>query len=285
LPDLLAEVRKQMNGRDPVFFCWRGGMRSKSMATIADLMGIRCYRLIGGYRQYRSDVVERLQQFKLTPRLVLLHGMTGVGKTEILQLLQTQGEPVIDLETLAGHRGSAFGHLGMKPNNQRMFDSLLIEELERWQGHPYLLMEAESKRIGRVNIPDFLLEKREEGIHFMLHAPLHVRVERTLRQYLVGTDDFHEKVTQSLRAIEKKLSPQDRALAWQYLEEKRYAEFVALLLVSYYDPRYKHSLQKYNVSFIDVDATDLNRCAQTIREWLHVHLSSPPLMQKEPVKV
>jgi tRNA 2-selenouridine synthase len=269
LPDLISQIRKYADERKPVIFCWRGGMRSKSVATVADLMGIPCYRLIGGYRQYRSDVVERLGNYELKARLVTLHGMTGVGKTEILGLLHAAGEPVIDLEALAGHRGSTFGHFGLKPNNQRMFESLLVEELERLQDQPYIIMEAESKRIGRVNLPDFLLEKRNEGIHFMLHAPLHIRIERILKQYLVGTDDFHEKVSQSLRAIEKKLSPQNRSLAWQYIEERQYADFVGLLLVHYYDPRYKHSLQKYDVPFIQVDSTDLFACAKTIKELIH----------------
>lgn len=275
LPDLIRKIQEYEKDGQPVIFCWRGGMRSKSVATVADLMGIHVCRLIGGYRHYRNYVVERLSQYQLTSRLVILHGMTGVGKTELLKILQAEGEPVIDLEGLAGHRGSTFGHLGLRPRNQRMFESLLLEDLERYQGSPYLIIEAESKRIGRINLPDFLLNKRKEGINFLIRAPLTVRVKRTLEQYMVGTDDFQERVSQSLRGIERKLSPQDRSLAWQYLDEKRYREFVELLLVKYYDPRYKHSTELYNATFFQLDSTDLHACAdqikQKIREALLVH--------------
>lgn len=265
LPELIKSIEQVSQDKEPVVYCWRGGMRSKSIATVLDLMGLPVHRLEGGYRGYREHIKERLGQFQLTARCVVIHGMTGVGKTELLKRLEWEGEPVVDLEGLAGHKGSAFGSIGEAPRNQRMFESLLLERLDELKGSSYIIIEAESKRIGRVNLPDFLLRAKEQGLHILVEAPLPVRVQRTLDQYIVDDPEFKEKVKGAMRAIEKRLSPEDRSLGWEAIERNRFDELVEMLLVKYYDPRYRHSMEQYDEEFITLDAADLDVCKEAVK--------------------
>jgi tRNA 2-selenouridine synthase len=269
LPALVQAVKEAAGKNEPVIYCWRGGMRSKSVATVLDLMGISVSRLEDGYRGYRESVAEQLARFRLEAKCVVIHGMTGVGKTELLRRLAEDGEPVLDLEGMAGHKGSAFGSIGESPRNQRMFDSLLLARLEELEDSPYIIMEAESRRIGRVNMPEFLIEAKEQGLHILLEAPLSVRVKRTLNQYLVEDPEFQERLFGALRSIEKKLPPDDRQFAWQAVEEKNYDALAEILLVKYYDPRYKYTMSHYKGEFVTIDATDLELCKEKVKSVIH----------------
>lgn len=280
LPQLVKIVEEAADDKEPVIYCWRGGMRSKSIATILDLMGKTVSRLEGGYRSYREAVKERIAHFELDARCVVIQGMTGVGKTELLKRLAREGEPVVDLEKLAGHKGSAFGSIGETPRNQRMFESLLLDRLDELKGSSYIIIEAESKRIGRVNMPDFLLEAKENGIYFMLEAPIPIRVQRTLDQYIVDDPEFKEKVIGALHAIEKKLPHDDRELAWDAIEQRRYDVLVEMLLVNYYDPRYRHTMDQYSGKYITLDATDLDACKEAVKRTIHEKLELNFLQMK-----
>jgi tRNA 2-selenouridine synthase len=158
-------------------FCWRGGMRSKTTATVLSLMGIRIHRLTGGFRTYRKWVVDTLEKMDFKPQLCVISGNTGAGKTAILRRLQEDGYPVLDLEALAGHRGSIFGHVGLRSNNQKTFDALLVTNLLKLKDSPYLLMEGESKRIGKAVIPEFIVSKKESGTQLFIEMPI---LERAL---------------------------------------------------------------------------------------------------------
>lgn len=265
LPDLIHSIQQAAGDQQPVIYCWRGGMRSKSVASVLDLMGVPAVRLEGGYRAYREYVKERIDNFQLRVPCVVIHGMTGVGKTELLRRLAEDGEPVLDLEGLAGHKGSAFGSIGEAPRNQRMFESLLLERLDELADSPYIIIEAESRRIGRVNLPDWLLRAKENGFHILLEAPTLIRVKRTLAQYVVDDPEFQNKIAGAMSAIEKKLTPEDRAVGWGAIEHHRFEELVAMLLVKYYDPRYRHSMEQYDAEFLKLDASDLNACKEAVK--------------------
>jgi tRNA 2-selenouridine synthase len=272
LPDLIRSIQQAAGDKQPVVYCWRGGMRSKSVAAVLDLMGLPAVRLEGGYRAYREYVKERIDNIQLHVPCVVIHGMTGVGKTELLKRLEADGEPVVDLEGLAGHKGSAFGSIGEAPRNQRMFESLLLERLDELADSRYIIIEAESKRIGRVNLPDWLLQAKENGLHILLEAPTLIRVKRTLAQYVVDDPEFKDKITGAMSAIEKKLTPEDRAVGWSAIEHNRYEELVAMLLVKYYDPRYRHSMEQYDAEFITLDAEDLDVCKEAVKKAIRERL-------------
>ena len=268
-PELVARIKQATGDRLPVVFCWRGGMRSKSVATIVDLVGRPCARLIGGYRAYRQYVTERLEALRPedVPPAVVLHGMTGVGKTMLLARLMDGGAPGLDLEGLARHRGSVFGGIGLDPANQRQFDSGLLDELDRLAGAPFVIMEAESKRIGRATMPDFLFEAKLSGINIELTAPLSVRVGRTLQQYaLDNEDEFHAAMEHAVSRIERRFSPDLRKRAARWLAERDFVSLVGALLEEYYDPRYRHAMGAYERSFVEVSAEDLDAAGKAVLE-------------------
>ncbi|MNW44160.1 tRNA 2-selenouridine synthase [compost metagenome] len=241
LPDFVRKFA-EISGRKAVF-CWRGGMRSRTTATLLSLMDIHTYRLAGGYRAYRQWVVSTLEGMEFAPDLTVIHGNTGSGKTLLLRKLQEQGYPVMDLEGMAGHRGSVFGQIGLQARNQKMFDSLLLEDLLRYREAPYVLMEAESKRIGKVVVPDFLMAKKERGRHIRIDLPTDVRVQIILEDYEPWNNP--EACLQAFRKIKSKIHTPIAAEIEQSLLSSRYDRAVELLLIYYYDPRYAHTENQY----------------------------------------
>lgn len=226
-------------------FCWRGGMRSRTTATLLSLMNIYAHRLTGGFRAYRQWVISHLNEaaagFK--PVAYVVNGYTGSGKTAILRYLKDRGHPVLDLEGMAGHRGSIFGHIGLKASNQKTFDSLLIEELIRYGQAPYVLFEAESKRIGNVTMPEPLVEKKQRAHQLWIELPLDVRVQNIIEDY--RPEEFAEQCLQSFLKIKSRLHTPIAAEIEKSMREGNYRRAVELLLVHYYDPRYDHTVAEY----------------------------------------
>jgi tRNA 2-selenouridine synthase len=146
LYNIVSEVKeiKEREGR-VVVYCWRGGMRSLAVSAICTLVGINVPRLIGGYREFRRYTLRRMEEILKDKKLIVVYGPTGSGKTRILRTLKEEGFPVIDLEGLAGHRGSVFGGIGLKQPSQKMFDSLLWLELERLKDSAKKYEEIKSK--------------------------------------------------------------------------------------------------------------------------------------------
>ncbi len=239
----LPAFMKEFAGIGPkkVVFCWRGGMRSKTTATLLSLMGIPSFRLIGGYREYRRWVVETLSSMDFAPRAYVIHGNTGTGKTALLQRLKAEDYPVLDLEEMAGHRGSVFGSIGLSSRNQKAFDALLLEEMLRIRHSPFFLIEAESKRIGKVLLPDPIIRKKEEGVPIRIDMPVEARVEQILQDYRPA--EYREQYVQAFRRIKSRIHTPVAAEIEAFLLTDRYADAVELLLTHYYDPRYAHSAE------------------------------------------
>lgn len=282
IPSLLEQVEEATHGGTPLIFCWRGGMRSKAVATFLDLADRPVYRLTGGYRAYRQYVVSRLESYDLRPRLIVLHGLTGVGKTDILKRLAQDGIPVLDLEEMAGHRGSAFGTLGeCRPRNQKMFDALLFHTLERFRDEPFMFMEGESKRIGRVLMPDFLEEAKMAGIPVIVEASFATRVSRILDIYLRGETDLNrlqKQVSGAISRIERRLSPDVRKELASQVEERNWRRVVEILLKEYYDPRYQYSQEKVEGEAIYLNADDLDAAVEACKDlWSRLKETSAPL--------
>ncbi|MFC3800651.1 tRNA 2-selenouridine(34) synthase MnmH [Cohnella sp. GCM10012308] len=224
---------------DKVVFCWRGGMRSKTTATVLSLMGIYSQRLAGGYRAYRQWVTGQLETLVFPPTPIVLQGSTGSGKTEILKRLKQEGRPVIDLEGMAGHRGSIFGGIGLRPNNQKTFESLLLDALIAYRDEPFVFFEAESKRIGKIVVPDVLYGSRSRGYQITLELPVEVRAAQILRDYEPWK---HEQACiVAFSGIRERIHTPIAAEIDGCLRSGRYAPAVELLLTYYYDPLYAHS--------------------------------------------
>lgn len=254
LPDFIHAF-KQIETPITVF-CWRGGMRSKTAATVLDLMGIHSNRLSGGIRTYRQWVVHELEKEVFSPNFIVLNGYTGTGKTEILKLLSNNGYPVIDLEGIAGHRGSIFGQIGLEPSNQKKFDSLLVQELVRFKSEPFVFIEGESRRIGKVSWPQFLYKKKEAGKQITIHLPIKERVENVLSDYepWKNPDQFKE----AYQLIKKRLHTPIAKQIEEHLDSSEFDLATELLLKYYYDPRYEHSgNQNTELQRVDIHANNV----------------------------
>lgn len=244
-------------------FCWRGGMRSKTAATVLDLMGIHTTRLSGGIRSYRQWIVHELEKENFPPNFIVLNGYTGTGKTEILKRLANNGYPVIDFEHIAGHRGSIFGQIGLEPSNQKKFDSLLVRELERFKTEQYVFIEGESRRIGKVSLPQFIYEKKEIGMQIVIHLPLEERVRIVLADYEPWNNP--ERFKEAFQLIKKRLHTPIAKEIETHLENGEFAWVVELLLEHYYDPRYKHSgYQNTDIQKVDIDAKNIEDAFQKV---------------------
>lgn len=220
-------------------FCWRGGMRSKTTATVLSLMGIRVYRISGGYRAYRQFVVEQINEIPFQPRSFVLHGNTGNGKTAILHKLKENGHPILDLEGLAGHRGSIFGTTGAPPHNQKKFDALLLDDITAYRDSSYLVFEAESRRIGNITVPELVMNWRTQGFHILIELPIEARIKQIIQDYKPW--DNLESCLRSFQVIKSRIHTPIAAEIEECLLSERYERAVELLLEHYYDPRYSHS--------------------------------------------
>ncbi len=185
LADSLSDMDKDFT---PLVYCWRGGMRSNSFATIMRAIGWRARTIQGGYKAYRNHVITRLEELLATTELQLhaLSGLTGCGKTKILHALARNGHQVLDLEGLANHRGSLLGDDPTQPQpSQRLFETHLLETLERFDLSEPIWTEAESSKIGKIQCPPALWQKLSQSITYQVKLPLANRAE------LLKTDYAH----------------------------------------------------------------------------------------------
>lgn len=225
--------------------CWRGGMRSAGIAWLLDLYGFRVYTLAGGYKTFRKWVFD---QFADPGPIHILGGYTGSGKTDLLQVLKTQGNyPVIDLEGLAIHKGSAFGAIGLAPQpSQEMFENKLAvaifrirhAESEKKEEPKPIWAEDESQRIGTVNIPAALWEHMRKQPVYFLDIPFDERLK-----YLTDTYGKLNKgdLAAAITRIQKRLGGLETKTALGHLVEGNISGCFDILL-KYYDKKYKKSL-------------------------------------------
>jgi tRNA 2-selenouridine synthase len=212
-------------------------MRSAAVAWLLGIYGYSVVLLAGGYKAYRNHVLEVLAH---PYSLRVIGGFTGSGKTEVLHRLEREGARVIDLEGIAGHKGSAFGNIGLPPQpKQEMFENLLATELSRSPSTP-LWIEDESQRIGLVNIPTpFWQTLRNAPISF-LDGPFEERLEHITGEYGQCEKDA---LADAIQRISKRLGPLDTKNAFQFLQDENYRECFRILL-RYYDKHYLKGLHK-----------------------------------------
>lgn len=274
IPFLLQSIKDaaSITGEQPIIHCWRGGMRSKAVVTFLDYAGIRAKRLMGGYKAYRQYILKEIPNM-LPGKAVVIHGLTGVGKTNILKILQEMGYPVLDLEYIAGHRGSIFGKIGIgNGNNQKQFDSLLFKRLQELQSTDYFLMEAESKRIGKAAQPDELLMKKMNGIHIHLQTSIEKRVEHIANEYIYPfehTPWYRQEIKECLEKVLLRVKDIEiKKMLDQHFENQQYTQMIRTLLEKYYDPKYDHKRQEYEGDFYNIYAESHLEAAGKIAEQL-----------------
>ena len=218
--------------------CWRGGMRSQSVAWLLHTAGLSAHTLAGGYKAYRNHA---LASFRDAPQLIVLGGATGSGKTAMLQALRDADEQVIDLEALAHHRGSAFGGIGQgPPPTTEQFQNDLYQAWHALDCTRRIWVEDESFTIGSVKLPLELWETMQAQPLIVVDVPASARVQRLVEEY--GTLDRFA-LAEAIEGIRKRLGGLRTQQAQQALSDGRLAE-VAQYLLTYYDKSYAKSLRK-----------------------------------------
>ncbi len=242
IPELVERVEAALTaGRPPaIVFCWRGGMRSYALTSFLDLAGVPTRQLIGGHKAFRARVRDFLAAGEWG-RLLVLRGMTGVGKTRLLHQLREEGYPVLDLEGLANHRGSAFGALGLPPQpNQKTFEALLWDALRRIPRGGYALSEGESPHIGRLVLPPAVYAALQVETTLWIEASLAYRTRIILDDY-PALDALRPAFVRPLQALRPRLGGEIVTELLKLLEAGEWEELVGELMVRYYDPLYRHT--------------------------------------------
>ncbi|MGF1517768.1 MAG: tRNA 2-selenouridine(34) synthase MnmH [Nodosilinea sp.] len=232
--------------------CWRGGMRSGGMGWILELAGFTVYTLAGGYKTYRRWVRETLA----TPKpMVILGGMTGSGKTQILHALAALGEPVLDLEGLANHRGSSFGALLLPPQpSTEQYENLLAQHWAAFPTERPIWLEAESRRVGTCRIPSELFAQMEVAPAVEVVRSLDERLDLLVEIYGEASTEGLVEATERIR---KRLGGDRTQSAIAHIQSGDLRAACAIIL-DYYDRTYRYDLERRGKAIPRVDIAGLS---------------------------
>jgi len=240
------EERFRGRGREwrPLVYCWRGGQRSAAMAHVLREVGWDAATLEGGYRAYRREVLAQLEDLPSRFRFRVVCGETGSGKSRLLEALAARGAQVLDLERLACHRGSLLGELPGEPQpSQKRFDGLVWDALKRLDAKRPVLAEAESKKIGQLQVPAKLLQRMREGECLRLEVPAPERVRFLIEEYRHFLDQ-PAALKDRLKCLTARYG---HAVVGRWLAQTDsgdWRELVADLLVTHYDPSYSRATRQ-----------------------------------------
>ncbi len=221
----------------PLIYCWRGGQRSGSFATILKQIGWRVQTLQGGYTSYRRAVVRILYAQPFPCKVILVSGNTGTAKTEFLLELQALGQQVINLEGLANHRGSLFGARATQQPSQKAFETEIAGQMAQFDPERPVLVEAESSRIGECRLPPALWNAMKVAPRIEIEASIDARsayLAKTYRDITSNADQLSAMINR-LRRYHAAETIED----WQTLAESgKFQALAAELMLQHYDPRY-----------------------------------------------
>ncbi|MDB5934351.1 MAG: tRNA 2-selenouridine synthase [Massilia sp.] len=241
----------------PLIYCWRGGNRSGAMAHVLAKIGWPAIQLDGGYKAYRAYVSEALA---VPPRLAfkVICGTTGSGKSRLLEVLDSIGAQVLDLEQLAAHRGSVLGHLPSQPQpSQKMFETMVWDKLRHFDPALPVFVESESKKVGNLRVPDALMEQMRLSPCISLALSRPNRVRLLMEDYHHFTDDPALLNTQLDCLV--KVHGRDKINAWHDMANGgRMPQLVDELLVDHYDPAYVRSIDRNFTLFDEAQVLELS---------------------------
>lgn len=264
LASFVKEAKKLAVDKEIMLHCWRGGMRSGSMAWLFETAGLRPKVLKGGYKAYRQQVHQDFSERKLD--LIVLGGATGSGKTLILHAMQEQGHQIIDLEQLANHKGSSFGAIDedLQPITEH-FENLLHQKILELDSTKPVWTENESRGIGTVYIPEGFWAQMQAAPLINISIPKKNRLD-ILAQMYVGKDP--SALIPAFERIRKKLGGQNLNKAIEYLHEGDYRAAADIALI-YYDKAYAYGLQKNKsprIIYKEFDYFDAHKIALALNQ-------------------
>ena len=246
--NIARHIEREILGKpkswQPLVYCWRGGKRSGSLSLVLDQIGFRVHIVEGGYKAFRGEVLAALPALaqRLSYRVVC--GPTGSGKTRLLQALAQAGAQVLDLEALASHRSSVLGVIPGEPQpSQKRFDTLVWEQLQRFDPARPVFVESESRKVGNLAVPEALIEAMRASACLDLRLPEDERVALLMEDYAFFVKDpefFCERLSALIQLRGKAVVE-----GWQAQVRAGQVEpVVRELLVKHYDPGYAASIQR-----------------------------------------
>lgn len=238
LSNKVLQLKNYTSQKKILMYCWRGGMRSSSMAWLFDLFGFEAFVLKKGYKAFRRYAqIFFGKQFKL----ILIGGMTGSGKTDLLEKLDNSGWQVLNLEKSANHKGSAFGSIGMteQPTCEQ-FENELFKSLYFCDLSKPIFVEDESFMIGKVQIPAALYEQMQNSAILEIEISKERRVERLIKEYAISDKEL---LKYCIEKISKRLGSANAKLA-KFAVENNDFKSAAGILLKYYDKCYSEVMNK-----------------------------------------
>ena len=236
------EALRKFPAKKLILYCWRGGMRSQILSWLLTQVGFEVYRLAGGYKTYRSFTFDAVR--KSYP-LIVLGGKTGTAKTVLLQKLKERGDQVVDLEGLANHKGSSFGAIGQPAQpTVEQFENLLAEQLWEIPLDQAIWVENESRRIGRIILPDNFYLQMTQSPRVEIEKSDEERIAHIANEY--GALDQAELSAAVLR-LQKRLGGDRTKQAVEAIRANQPEIWIPILLL-YYDKTYEFDLQRHEVS-------------------------------------
>lgn len=246
--NIARHLEQQLHDRPrnwrPLIYCWRGGQRSGAFAHILRQIGWDASRLEGGYKSWRQHIVEQLNTLPGRHQYRVVTGATGCGKSRLLEALAAQGAQVLHLEQLAAHKGSVLGPLpDTRQPSQKMFESRLYAALRGFDAARPVFVEAESRRIGSLQLPDTLLDAIRNSPGLQIEAAPAARIAFLLRDYAYFLRDPDWLISRLgyLRGLQ---SNETLAQWTQLIEQREFHRLVGELLERHYDPLYRRSQLK-----------------------------------------
>jgi tRNA 2-selenouridine synthase len=236
LKAMMEHASRVARGSEILVHCWRGGLRSSHFCRFVEQEGIRALALEGGYKVYRHKA---LKAFEESLNLVVIGGLTGSGKSEILRALKNLGEQVIDLEGIANHKGSAFGGLMMPPQpTTEQFQNELFEELHILDKSRRIWVEDESIAVGRIFLPEPFWRQMTSSPVVEIQVSRDVRTQRLVNEY--GPSDRDEFLAAMIKITRKLGGQHFNAAKEKLLADDMHATIDILL--NYYDKTYNAGL-------------------------------------------
>jgi tRNA 2-selenouridine synthase len=262
LPELIEAGLAAARHGELLVHCWRGGMRSRSLAQFYQMVDLKPQVLEGGYKAFRKHA---RQQFELPYDLRVISGLTGVGKTHVLHALAKQGEQVVDLEALANHRGSSFGGIGMPPQpSTEQFENLLFEKLVACDRSRPIWVEDEGLRIGTVTVPKDFYDQYRPAPAVFIECSRQTRLTNLLHDY---GDLPPESLIAGIERIAKRMDGKLVKTAVESVSTGDYSLAIEIVL-DYYDKTYERAKSKIpRQTFVPLtsDGQDANQLAEVIR--------------------
>jgi tRNA 2-selenouridine synthase len=267
LPKFFEKINDLIDSEDRQLaaYCARGGYRSTFFASAFSSIGMTIIKVDGGYKKYRKYIYENLPILNDKMKYIVIHGNTGVGKTEILSELEKLGEKILDFEKAANHRGSLLGGIGLgEPSSQKNFESKVFNYMDKAKDD-YIFVEAESRRVGNSMIPKFIHDRMKSGIHIYVDADIKKRIE-VLREDYIQNKHWKEESIKNIDRLKKYVSKERIELLKSKVNDNDFDYVAKELMINYYDSMYQNKSNKYDYELELLNDNSL-KTAEKIIDW------------------